>query len=77
MNPPFLGIMAMWVWLLCPPPPHLSPGKSLVPLGSQTIMGLRELLKTAPYNKVIIFNSLGSFLYFLKENSNYSSLFSF
>ena len=55
MNPPFLGIMAMWVWLLCPPPPHLSPGKSLVPLGSPTIMGLRELLKTAPYNKVIIF----------------------
>ena len=66
MNPPFLGIMAMWVWLLCPPPlpPYLSPGKSLVPLGSPTIMGLRELLRTAPYNKVIIFNSLGSFFIF-------------
>ena len=28
MNPPFLGIMAMWVWLLCPPlPPYSEPGK--------------------------------------------------
>ena len=53
-HPGHVGLASM-------PPPYLSPGKSIVPLGSPTSMGLRELLKTAPYNKVIFFNSLGSF----------------
>ena len=63
--PPSLASWPCGFGFYAPPlPPYLSPGKSLVPLGSPTIMGLRELLRTAPYNKVIIFNSLGSFFIF-------------
>ena len=34
MNPPFLGTLAMWVWLLFPPPPSFEPRKIFSPLGS-------------------------------------------
>ena len=39
MNPLFPGILAMWVWLLFPPPPSFEPGKIISHLGSFIHLG--------------------------------------